>query len=172
MALPKDYRLPQDSSHYMKLEDGKNTIRIMSEIIVGEEYWVTDTEGNRKPKRVKTADDLPMNVKKAQDREGRSRHFWAMLVFNFQTKDFQILQITQKGIMKMLESLEKDTENWGDLRNYNITILKTRTGSNPFDVEYSVSPLPPKPLDEGILMAFQEIRVNLENLYEGNDPFE
>ena len=52
--LPENYEVPESAGNYMKFEEGENTFRIVSNVIVGWEYWIEDAEGNRKPIRVRT----------------------------------------------------------------------------------------------------------------------
>lgn len=168
--LPKGYEMPKDPSRYMKLEEGQNTFRVLSEAITGWEYW-TEEDGNRKPMRVRDFDELPEKVRTATDKQEQAKHFWAFAVYNTTTKEIQVFEVTQRSIMKMLGALINDEENWGDPKKYNITITKKKTGSNPFDVEYSVMPLPPKPLDPGIVKLYEDMQVKLEALFAGKDPF-
>jgi len=168
--LPDKYKVPENPSQYMRLEEGKNIIRILSSAIIGWEYWTEDKEGNRKPIRVKTLDEVPEEVRKTKDPRERAKHFWAFTIYNLNLEEVQILEITQKTIMRLVKSLVDD-ETWGDPKNYNITINKEKTGSRDMDVEYSVMPQPKKELDKGILEYYEAMNVSLEALFEGKDPF-
>ena len=81
--LPKDYETPEIPSHYMELEEGVNTFRILSSAIVGYEWWVDSSENGRKPMRVRTADEVPEEVRSAT-RSGRrpsiSGHFQSITI--------------------------------------------------------------------------------------------
>ena len=72
--------------------------------------------------------------------------------------------------MRSIEALAKSPK-WGNPKGYDLIVEKSRTGSLPRDVEYSVIPEPPSKLDEGIAELAREVSVNLEALYEGEDPF-
>jgi hypothetical protein len=39
MSLPKDVEIPKSSGQFMKLQDGKNRIRILSDVIHGWIAW-------------------------------------------------------------------------------------------------------------------------------------
>ena len=60
-----------------------------------------------------------------------------------------------------------DTD-WSDPYHYDIKITKSGKGK---ETEYSVNPVPHKPLDPYIKQQFMETPCNLEALFDGNDPF-
>ena len=167
--LPKGYETPEIPSHYMELEEGQNTFRILSRAIVGYEWWV-DGENGRKPVRVRTADEVPEEVKNAVENRARAKHFWAFTVYNYQTKSIQVLEIKQQTIMRAIEAFLKNPK-WGNPQRYDLIIEKVKTGSRDWDVEYSVIPEPPTQLDAGIAELAKMVPVRLEAMYEGEDPF-
>ncbi len=169
--LPEDYTgIPEDPSRYLKLADGKNQFRVLSSAIVGYEWWI-DEGDSKKPLRVRNEEDVPTELWKASDTRKRPKHFWAFVVFNRKTNGVQILEITQKSIMKSIESI---IEDWGSPKEYDLVINRQKTGSEAFDVEYTVLPIPndKAPLDAGVTEYFEELRINLEAMYEGKDPFD
>jgi hypothetical protein len=168
--LPEGYKTPEIQSNYMEFEEGQNAIRILSSAIVGYKWWVDGEEGGRKPIRVKTADEVPTEVKNATDREAKAKHFWAFTVFNYKTQSIQILELKQQTIMRAIEAFVKNAK-WGDPKKYDIIIEKVKTGAKDWDVEYNVIPEPPTPLDAGIAELAKQIPVNLNALYKGEDPF-
>jgi len=169
--LPKGYKTPETPSRYMSFEEGKNIIRVLSSAIVGWEWWTEDKEGNRKPNRVRAYVEIPDQIKNHSDNRQRGKHFWAFVVYNFETKQIQILELIQKTIMRSIETLVQDKENWGDPKEYNLVIMKQKTGSRDMDVEYSVMPQPKKEIDREIIENYKAMEINLEALYEGADPF-
>ena len=84
--LPDDYKSPKSSNHYMKLQDGENKIRILTQPILGWEDW-----HDKKPVRYK------MNEKpaKSYDPKKAIRHFWSFIVCNYNEEQIQILHLTQ-----------------------------------------------------------------------------
>ena len=162
--LPSDYELPKSKSNYMRFEKGENKFRILGDAIVGWEGWKKDTKGINRPVRVRQ--DETINVDDVDD-ESRIKHFWAFVVFNYAEEKVQILEITQKGIMKSVNALEQ-SKDWGDPKNYDILVVKTGEG---LDTEYSVNPAPPKKLDEGIVKYYKDMEINLEALFDNDDPF-
>lgn len=168
--LPKGYETPEIPSNFMELEEGVNTFRILSSAIVGYEWWVDSSENGRKPMRVRTADEVPEEVKNASENRARAKHFWAFPVYNYQTKTVQVLEIKQQTIMRALEAFVKNPK-WGNPQGYDLVIEKVKTGSRDWDVEYNVIPEPPSKLDSGIAELAKMVPVRLEALYDGGDPF-
>lgn len=166
--LPDEYELPAGPSKYMKFEEGQNPFRILSKPIIGYEYW-TEEKGKRTPNRVRTFDEVPEEFK-GKDR-ANTKHFWAFVVYNRKAEQVQILEITQRTIMAGIKALVEDAD-WGSPLKYDIVVTRTKTGSREMDVEYSVMPRPHKALEEEVKEQSKEISINLEALYEGEDPFE
>lgn len=163
--LPKNYQPPVSGGGFMKLQDGVNLFRIMSPAIVGYEYWTKDN----KPVRVKEMPkETPDDIKTGEDGEpSKIKHFWAFVVWNYQTKAIEILQITQASIQKAIREYADD-KDWGNPKNYDIKI--TRSGQK-LETEYIVSPKPAKELDEEIINKYKAKKINLEALYDGGNPF-
>jgi hypothetical protein len=168
--LPQGYETPETPSHYMELEEGQNSFRILSHAIIGYEWWVDAAENGRKPIRVRTADEVPEEVKHATENRARAKHFWAFPVYNYHTKSIQVLEIKQHTIMRALEAFVKNPK-WGNPQRYDLMIEKVKTGHRDWDVEYHVIPEPPSPIDPGIAELATQVPVRLEALYDGADPF-
>lgn len=156
--LPTGYQAPKSNSGYMKLQDGENKFRILSQPILGWEDWL-----DKKPVRYRFDEKpaRPVDPKKAV------KHFWAMLVWNYLEEEIQILHITQASIRKSLEALCSD-DDWGAPYFYDLKIVKSGDG---METEYSVNPIPHKQLAPAIQQKFMEKRCNLEALFDNGDPF-
>lgn len=168
--LPADYKdnksLNEQGSSYMKFNKGVNRFRIMSSPIVGWSWWNEKEDGSKVPVRIRINEKI--DISKVQD-EGSIKRFWAMLVYNYDLKKLQILEITQKGIQKTLESLVSD-DDWGTpVQTYDIVVTKIGEG---METKYEVLPKPKTPLTEDILKEFKMINLHLENLYKNEDPFQ
>ena len=168
--LDKDYKVPAGQNNYMKFQAGENIFRMLNEGITGWEYWTdeVDEKGKeiRKPNRVRNEEGVPVS---AVDADGRGcKHFWAMVVWNYQDKKIQVLEITQKGIQRAIHGLSR-SKGWGNPKNYDISVTKT---GERLETEYSVMPIPPKPVDKEILKKYKDTYIRLEALYEGENPFE
>jgi hypothetical protein len=162
--LPNDYEVPSSGSNYMKFEQGENKFRILSSPILGWEYWL-DEGNSRKP--IRTPIDKPFTTLQIEDPD-KIKHFWAMVVYNYNEKKIQILEITQKGIQKTLRALAKD-EDWGSpVMTYDIVVTKT---GEKMETKYEVLPKPAKKIDPGIVQLYEDMHINLKALFEGKDPF-
>ena len=155
--LPADYKEP--AGKYLKLTVGEHNIRIMSSAIVGYEFWTNEN----KPVRSKNAFKSTPNIKK----DTGVKFFWAFIIYNYDADAIQICEITQKSIQASIKNLINN-KKWGDVSGYDLTI--TRIGEG-FDTEYSTVPNPSTVLPQSVIDRFNEMKINLNALYEGNDPF-
>lgn len=157
--LPENYEAPKSASNgYLKLQDGENRIRILSAPILGWEDWM-----EKKPIRYR----MENKPNKSIDSKKPFKHFWAFIVFNYMTEQVQIMQVTQATIRRSLEALCKDAD-WGAPYGYDIKITKSGEG---VDTEYTINPVPHKPIDAYIIKCFEERPINLQAMYDSEDPF-
>lgn len=168
--LPEGYELPKSNSgngHYLKLQQGDNKIRILSNPIVGYVYWSKED----KPIRLGNAPDFtPFDLRTTLTKWGKPesvKHFWALHVYDFVANRVAILEITQSVIQEGIIKLLQD-DDWGDPRNYNIKISKTGQGT---DTKYAVIPTLPSPMSPDVSAAIASTPVNLNALFCGSDPF-
>jgi len=162
--LPKGTKIPESNSNYLKLKEGDNKFRIVSNAVVGYEYWTT--EG--KPVRLaESPQEKPNDIRMNDDDSYTIKYFWAFSVLDRETGTVKILEITQKTILGAIDHLINDSE-WGDPLGYDITI--NRTGQKLL-TEYTVTPSPHKPLtaEEKSIVARTEIDLNA--LFKGGNPF-
>lgn len=162
--LPAGYQAPATVSGYMKLQEGDNLFRVMSSAITGFEYWTNED----KPVRSKTPFTETPDIKFVDGKPQRVKHFWAFVVYNYASKNIEILQITQSSIMSAIQNLVADPD-WGSPKDYDLKINRTGKG---LETEYSVNPKPKKPVEHDIQVAFADKKINLEKLYSGENPFE
>jgi hypothetical protein len=168
--LPKGYETPESERNYMEFVEGANTFRILSPAIVGYEWWEDTGDSGRVPRRVRTEEEIPAEVRNATNDWDRAKHFWAFTVYNYHTKSIQVLELKQKSIMRAIEAYMKNPK-WGNPQRYDLTVEKIKTGSRDRDVEYHVIPEPQTPLDAGIAELAKHVPVRLEALYKGENPF-
>lgn len=160
--LPEGY---QEVSNYMKFIDGDNRFRILSSAVVGNEYWNEDEEGNRKPIRKHIGE--PLIISEIQEPD-KIKKFWAFVVWNYQDKAIQILEVTQKGIRETIQGLIRN-KSWGNpVNTYDLVVNKKGSG---LTTKYTVQPNPKEPTDKAITEAYKNTPVNLEALFTGADPF-
>ena len=170
MFLPKDYKIPEGGKPYTRLEQGDNRIRVLGNPIMGMEYWI-DTMENGKEKRqpVRCRMDEPTETSNIPEPE-TLKHFWAMIIWNYNTARLEVLEITQKTIMKAIKAYATN-EAWGDPKGtdgYDFVI--TRTGEG-LETEYLVTANPKTKLDKDIVNKFEKSDINIEALFDGDDPF-
>lgn len=157
--LPEDYESPCSASeNYMKIQNGENKLRILSAPILGFEEWV-----DNKPLRYR------MNNKPLAPKDPKCviRHFFSMVVWNYQEERIQILNLTQATLRKKLEILSKD-EDWQQPYFYDIKIIKSGEGK---ETKYDINPLPHKSVRQDIINAFHAKPCYLEALFDSQDPF-
>jgi len=164
--LPNDYVAPTQNN-YMKLKQGENTFRAISSCIVGYEYWTNEEKS--KPTRSKTPFvGIPSNIRRDNNNNPQTiKHFWAFVVWNYNIKAIQILEITQSTIQASIKALI-DNKKWGLPQGYDIT--KTREGEG-LDTDYTVMPNPHSEIDQNILDKYYSKKINLEALYTNENPF-
>ena len=168
--LPKGYETPESERNYMEFAEGTNTFRILSPAIVGYEWFEDTGDGGRVPRRVRTEEEVPAEVRNALDDRNRAKHFWAFVVYNYHTQSIQVLKLKQKTIMRQIEAYMNNPK-WGNPQGYDLTVEKVKTGNRERDVKYHVIPEPPTPVDEGIAELARFVPVRLEALFDGEDPF-
>ena len=76
--LLEGYETPEVPSKFMEFEDGLNSFRILSSAIVGYEWWEAHGEAGRKPIRVKTAEEVPAEIRNKLDNRRKAKHFWVL----------------------------------------------------------------------------------------------
>lgn len=162
MSIPKDIKIPR-SNQFGKLLDGVNKFRVLSDIVYGWEGWKDNKPFRHEGEVCKIK---PEQVDLNQNGKSNINYFWAMVVWNYQTKAIQVLELTQKTIMTPLYDLEQN-EDWGDLKNYDIQIKKEKVGDK---TTYTTLGIPPKPISKEIKDAFAETEVKLEKIFEGEYP--
>lgn len=168
--LPEGYTIPS-TSRYMKFQEGMNKFRVLGNPILGMEYWKTLDDGKRTPIRKRMDEkiiiaDLEINPKSGQLE--MPQHFWAMPVWNYQDKAIQILEIKQKGILKAIKSYT-DNPKWGNPAGYDILVTKEGSG---METKYFVDHDPKEDMEDNILKEYEDMGINMEALFKGEDPFD
>ena len=156
--LPQDYKQPELPSNYTKLETGDVKLRILKSPLLAWVDWI-----DNKPVR------FPMNAKpeKPFDPTKEIKFVWILLVYNYNKKAIQILELTQNGIQKTLTGLAQNPD-WKSPILYDITINKT---GEKLKTKYVVTPSPPKEMSEEVENAMLAKPVKLEALFTNGDPF-
>lgn len=166
--LPQGYSIPT-TSKYMKFQNGVNIFRILDKPILGMEYWKT-VDGKRSPVRVGMNEPIKMSDLEIDSKTGKPeevKHFWAMPVWNVNEKKIQILEITQKGIIKAIKSFIENPK-WGNPIDYDITVTKSGSG---METEYLIDHDPKEPVSPEIMEQYKSTKIDLQALFRGEDPF-
>jgi hypothetical protein len=156
--LPPNYEAPEASSKYMKLKQGDNVFRVLGDAIIGWIDW-----DNKKP--IRTPHDQPKP--KPVDPKNDVKHFWAFPVWDYEDKAIKVLEITQISIQNAINNYVAD-EAWGDPKNYDIVVKKV---GEKMETKYAVMAKPPKEITTEISEAFKAVKIDLNLLFSGDDPF-
>lgn len=152
-----------NSGGFMKLEEGKNIVRVITNPYQFMVAWVTDESGANK--KIKSAIKNCPLVKLGHKIQKR----WYIGVIERKTNSAKILEVSAQ-ILTSIKSLVKDPD-WGPVANYDININRGPKGSQPL---YTVFPKPPTQLsdeDKIMIKAFQE-DVDLNKMVQPPTPEE
>lgn len=161
-TIPEDFEV-NTKSNYLRLTPGKHRIRILSDALVGYEWWEDTPEGGRKPMRI------PMDGRPPVEYAESVKRFLAFSVFNQDLNCIQIWEVTQTSIQKELKALESD-KDWGSLKDYDLEVERTGTEKNT--TKYRVTPKPKAELSKEAQKIVKDGLPVLEALFKGENPFE
>lgn len=158
--LPDNFNEPQAGSYFKPEPKKQNRVRILSDKpLVGKVHWTTDN----KPVRWKLGEATP----EADFRpDQKAKTFVAVAVWNYELKATQVWEITQRTLQESLDLLTRD-KDFGHPINYDLKI--TRKGEG-LDTTYSMVPIPGE-ISDDVQFAVAELKVNLDALLSGEDPF-
>lgn len=165
---PENVEIKGGEGRYMKFTQGDNRFRILSEPVIGFEWWVDKTP-KRVPAIVKDGMFQPVKpIPAAEVSEKQpARLFNAFVVWNYQTERIEILEITQKSVLRLIMKHSRD-EDYGDPRKYDIVVSRDGEG---LDTSYEFMAKPPKEPMSEVLEAYEKENINLKALFTGKDPF-
>ncbi len=162
--LPPQYNVPDAPSPYMKFKQGTNRFRILSSAVTGWEYW---NVLNKPVRQKEEFNAIPLDIKLNPDGTySQIKHFWAFIVWNYEEKMVQILEITQASIQRGLKIKIDNREGKATENDF----IVTRTGTG-FDTEYDIDVADPSPVPPDAVMALKAKKINLEALFGGGDTF-
>ena len=165
--LDENYKQPETVSKYLKFKkDWDTEFRILSDAITGYVYFNTDNKPERS-KEYPTDWEANSKINEKNWKKDTPKHFWAFSVWNYETKQVCILEITQKSIQNDIMAYYKNAKR-GDPKDYDITV--TRKGEW-LDTKYTVISNPKTEVDKDVLWAYFDAQINLAALYEWADPF-
>ena len=160
--IADDYTPPVSGGGFSKIEQGDNTFRILSSPLL---LWVV-WEGS-KPTRLKyNKENKPATPPGERD---SVKHAWAMVVWNYQTKKIEVMELDKATIIKPLLANVKN-KAWGHPKHYDVIFNKKGSGKD--GTEYGFTPIPPSKASQEIIDAFLENPIDLNQLLvEGGNPF-
>ncbi|WKN44281.1 hypothetical protein [Tunicatimonas pelagia] len=172
------HEIPEKRNQFMKFAPGKNRLRFVGNPVSGFVFFgkIEREDGSEtiRPFR-RTESEGEFSLEEMINRDARigkdgelekQKYFVAGLVYNYQKAKLQILEITQKSILKALKSYV-DSEEYGHPAGYDLTINKQGDGLN---TDYSVVASPPKPLSNEIETLVGETSCDLDKLFAGEYP--
>lgn len=169
--LPEGEKIPS-SGRYMKFTKNENRFRIFSSAITGWELWVEGKPVRNKEKQDFATDELAnADINKFTGKKKIPQYFWAFAVFNYDEERVQILEVTQKEVMRGIQDYLADPDYGEDPKKYDLVVIRDEETER---VKYRVKAKPPKAFDKNIKeeVERQVEKIDLEALYEGENPFE
>lgn len=166
-----------------KLQDGGSArfALLTDEPLEFHECWGTAPDGSSKPFRFNfdpTYEDVIAELGNYTPREGRSgpgtadvKFAIAVPIWNYEAGAVQVMQITQKSLLRELDALSQQ-EDYANLLEWDMTISKKGSG---LSTEYRLRPAPRKKgSQDAIDAAWKEALdagFDLERLLTGGNPF-
>lgn len=150
-----------NTSDFMSFEKGENNFRIMSSPVEGYEYWTKDDKPVRSREKP-TAIPADIKIDPKTNKPTVIKYFWALIVWNYEAKTIQQLEITQKGILNAILALSKNPK-WGNPKNYDLTVSREGDG---LTTKYTVMPSPAAELSPEIMAEFEAKAIDLNAIFE------
>lgn len=145
------------------------------------ELWGEGADGKAKPfrfDREPSPDDIALSLgdyTRRQNREGTgfepTKFCLALPVYNYDADQVQILQLSQKSVIRELDAISQ-MDDYADILATDFLLGKEGSGLN---TEYKLTPVPRKKgADKTLADAWEETRsagFDLSRLLDGADPF-
>lgn len=161
--LPAGYEVPTSGGGYTKLEAGENRLRIVSKPLF---MWIVWEDGKVTRLPYNGPDSKP--AKPTKTPKDGVKHAWAVIAYNYRTKEIEVFEIDKASIQADLVALIKSAD-WGAPKQYDVIITKKGSG---MDTEYKTLPCPKTAPSQELVQSFTDTPINLDNLLvkDGN-PF-
>jgi hypothetical protein len=172
------HEIPDKRNQFMRFVQGKNRLRFIGNPVSGFVFFGKtkreDGSETVKPYRRRESEGefsleemINRDIRMKPDGEIEGQKYFVMgLVYNYQKEKLQVLEITQKSILKALKSYV-ESEEYGHPSGYDLTIEKKGDGLN---TEYTVIVSPPKPLSDEIVEAVGNASCDLQKIFDGDYP--
>lgn len=173
MAFSKSFSPESGESPYtlQNLESGDSVkLRVMSLVLSGYSLW-SEVDGKPLALRAEEREGIDTSkaaINKLTGKPNKIKQFVAMIVWNYKSNRFEILETDKSTIIKKLWAMDQDPD-LGDLREYDIKLSKTGKGT---DTRYEVMSLGKAEVDGKIQKDFEDLPNDLTALFRGENPFE
>lgn len=151
-------------TQFMRLEAGRNVVRVMGNPLQFYINWVEGPQGKRK---INSPVSSPELLQRLEDAGFKRKPRWIVKVLDRADGQFKLLEIGPQ-IYNGIRQLVNDPD-WGKVTSYDLIITRGKPGSQPL---YSVSPRPKSGLDASLKEAFLAFNdgLNLDRLIQPSDP--
>lgn len=151
---------------FLRLEEGKNLVRVMGNPIEFYVHWVDTPSGKRK---FVCPIESPALVSRLEDSGFKRQRKYLIKVLDRKTDTFKVAEVGWQ-IYSGIRVLVSDPD-WGKVSGYDVNLSRAPKGSNPL---YSVIPNPHKKLDAKYKDMFAEFnaQLDIERLIKPADPKE
>lgn len=148
--VPEGYEVNTGSNDFFKFKSGDNKFRILSEASFGLLGW----KDNKPFRRGGEFAQIKPTEVDEDSRSGKPKinEFLSFYIYSHNDNKIMIMELTQTSVKKAIVDLARD-EDWGDPKEYDITVTKTGDGLN---TKYTVKPAPKKPLVKAIQSIVDE----------------
>ena len=136
-------------SDFMRLEEGENVVRVMSNPHQHYIHWLALPDGSKK-KIVSPIDSMAL-VTRLTDAGFRKQPKWLIKVLDRKDNEFKLLEVGSQ-IYNGIKALYNNAK-WGKVTSYDISIMRGPKGSQPL---YSVQPNPKEAIDSSLKTKFIE----------------
>ena len=143
-----------NASMYMRLKEGDNDVRILSNPIQYYVHWVETEQGKRK---IVSPIDHPELVAKLEDKGFRRQVRWILKVIDRSDNSPKLLEVGSQIFNGMVAIIQNP--KWGSASNYDITIKRLPAGSQPL---YQVTPNPKESISSELKTAFNTFNAELD----------
>lgn len=144
----------EKKNDFMRLKEGENLVRVMSNPIKSYVHWVKTRDGM--DRKINSPAASPELVRKLEDAGYKLQASYLIKVLDRSDDKFKLLEVGPqifKGI-QMLSSNQK----WGKVTSYDISIIKGPKGTQPL---YNVTPNPKEALHASFQSKFTEFNDSL-----------
>jgi len=146
-------------SDFMRLKEGENVVRVMSNPTKTFVHWITTADGNQR--KINSPAGNPELVKQLEEAGYKLQTNYIIKVLDRSDDKFKLMEVGPQ-IFKGIQMLNLNPK-WGKVTAYDISITKGPKGTQPL---YNVTPNPKEKLDQQLSDGFESFndRVDLSKI--------